>query len=116
MYFLSKVEEGRRVYFISVFIMLSLKPLLKFVEKVGIRACLSGSYFSSSFQTVSYVLVHILGFSLNPWRCCSPRYFVFSSKLRSVYIFLIYYFISSSTLEVGRAVFIIMPIFKMKNL
>lgn len=33
------------MYFISVFIVPSLKPLLKFVGKVGIRACLSGSYF-----------------------------------------------------------------------
>lgn len=43
-----------------------------------------------------------------------PGHFVFSSKLRSVYTF--QSVILSSTLEVFRAVFIIMPILKMKNL
>lgn len=52
------VEEDRRGYtlFISVFIVPSRKSLLKFVGKSPIRICLSGSYFLSSFQTISLCL------------------------------------------------------------
>lgn len=103
------------MYFISVFIVSSLKPLLKFVGKARIRAYLNGSYFLSSFQTISHVLVHILGFFLNSWLLAQGTlYFHPNSDLFN--LLSIYYFISSSTLEVGRAVFINMPILKMKNL
>ena len=107
------MEERRRgcILFISVFIVPSLKPLLKFVGKAEIRACLNGSNFLSSFHTFSYILVHILGFSAALHGVAHPGHFVFSSKLRSVYPFSMYYFILSSTLEVGIPVFIIMPIF-----
>lgn len=112
------VEERRRncTLFISVFIVPSLKPLLKFVGKSGIRFCLNGLCFLSSFQTISYVLVHILDFSSMLGNVAHPGYFVFSSKLRSIYPLSIYRFILSSTLKVDRAVFIIMTILKMKNL
>lgn len=110
------MEEGRRgcTLFISVFIVPSLKLLLKFVGKAGIRACLNGSYFLSSFQSFSYILLYILGFSSTLLCVAHPQTFVFSSKLRSFIPF--QSIILSSTLELGRADFIIMSILNVKNL
>ena len=72
---------------ISVFIGPNLKPLLKFVRKAGIRACLNGLHFLSSFQSFSYILVPILGFSSTLGGVAHPEYSVFSLKLRSVFPF-----------------------------
>ena len=72
---------------ISVFIGSDLKPLLKFVRKAGIRACLKGLHFSLFLSKLFIYLGTHSGLFLNLGGVAHPEHSVFSSKLRSVFHF-----------------------------